>query len=91
VRGDCVAKASAVTSFKLANQSAANPTRIGKRMRELRVRAGLTQGAVGRLLGHVGHGRVCRIENGRHCPSLPFIAAYCTAIGVALQDVFVET
>lgn len=79
-----------VDSLKLANRSAANPARIGKRMRELRMRSGLSQGAVGRLLGHAGHGRVSRIENGRHCPSLPFIAAYCTVIGVALQDVFAD-
>jgi DNA-binding XRE family transcriptional regulator len=55
--------------------------RLGKRIRELRLEAGLTQAELARRTG-IHRPNIARVEAGRHTPSLETIARLATAIGV---------
>lgn len=54
---------------------------LGKRIRELRLEAGLTQAELARRTG-IHRPNIARVEAGRHTPSLETIARLATAIGV---------
>jgi len=55
--------------------------RLGKRIRELRLEAGLTQAELARRTG-IHRPNIARVEAGRHTPSLETIARLASAIGV---------
>lgn len=55
---------------------------LGKRMRELRVAAGLTQAELARRTG-IHRPNIARVEAGRHTPSLETVARIAQAIGVS--------
>lgn len=55
---------------------------LGKRMRQLRVAAGLTQAELARRTG-IHRPNIARVEAGRHTPSLETVARIAQAIGVS--------
>jgi DNA-binding XRE family transcriptional regulator len=55
--------------------------RLGARLRELRLSAGLTQAELARRTG-IHRPNIARVEAGRHTPSLETLARLATAIGV---------
>jgi DNA-binding XRE family transcriptional regulator len=55
---------------------------LGKRMRELRMQAGLTQAELARRTG-IHRPNIARVEAGRHTPSLETVARIAQAIGVS--------
>lgn len=55
---------------------------LGRRMRELRVAAGLTQAELARRTG-IHRPNIARVEAGRHTPSLETVARIAHAIGVS--------
>jgi DNA-binding XRE family transcriptional regulator len=66
------------------NGSSALPidgARLGARLRELRVEAGLTQAELARRTG-IHRPNIARVEAGRHTPSLETLARLASAIGV---------
>jgi DNA-binding XRE family transcriptional regulator len=76
-----------------ANGATANApidgTRLGARLRELRVAAGLTQAELARRTG-IHRPNIARVEAGRHTPSLETLARLAKAIGVAPTRVLTE-
>ena len=60
---------------------AVDGARLGARLRELRLAAGLTQAELARRTG-IHRPNIARVEAGRHTPSLETLARLATAIGV---------
>jgi DNA-binding XRE family transcriptional regulator len=60
--------------------------RLGARLRELRVAAGLTQAELARRTG-IHRPNIARVEAGRHTPSLETLARLASAIGVPTTSV----
>lgn len=69
----------------LQSQSGSEPdvdgVKLGKRIRELRLAAGLTQAELARRTG-IHRPNIARVEAGRHTPSLETLARLAQAIGV---------
>jgi DNA-binding XRE family transcriptional regulator len=63
--------------------------RLGARLRELRVQAGLTQAELARRTG-IHRPNIARVEAGRHTPSLETLARLASAIGVPTTTVLAE-
>jgi DNA-binding XRE family transcriptional regulator len=63
--------------------------RLGARLRELRMAAGLTQAELARRTG-IHRPNIARVEAGRHTPSLETLARLATAIGVPTTSVLAE-
>jgi DNA-binding XRE family transcriptional regulator len=63
--------------------------RLGARLRELRVAAGLTQAELARRTG-IHRPNIARVEAGRHTPSLETLARLASAIGVPTTTVLAE-
>ena len=63
--------------------------RLGARLRELRVAAGLTQAELARRTG-IHRPNIARVEAGRHTPSLETLARLASAIGVSTTTVLTE-
>lgn len=63
--------------------------RLGARLRELRVAAGLTQAELARRTG-IHRPNIARVEAGRHTPSLETLARLATAIGVPTTHVLAD-
>lgn len=63
--------------------------RLGARLRELRVAAGLTQAELARRTG-IHRPNIARVEAGRHTPSLDTLARLASAIGVPTTRVLAE-
>jgi DNA-binding XRE family transcriptional regulator len=63
--------------------------RLGARLRELRVAAGLTQAELARRTG-IHRPNIARVEAGRHTPSLETLARLASAIGVPTTLVLAE-
>jgi len=61
---------------------AVDGARLGARLRELRLAAGLTQAELARRTG-IHRPNIARVEAGRHTPSLETLARLATAIGVS--------
>jgi DNA-binding XRE family transcriptional regulator len=64
--------------------------RLGARLRELRVAAGLTQAELARRTG-IHRPNIARVEAGRHTPSLETLARLASAIGVPTTSVLAES
>ncbi len=60
--------------------------RLGQRLRQLRVAAGLTQAELARRTG-IHRPNIARVEAGRHTPSLDTLARIAHAIGVSATQV----
>jgi putative transcriptional regulator len=56
-------------------------------VRERRTAIGLSQGALGEVLG-VSRQTINAIETGRYLPSLPLAMAMARHFGVAVEDIF---
>lgn len=63
--------------------------RLGARLRELRLAAGLTQAELARRTG-IHRPNIARVEAGRHTPSLETLARLASAIGVPTTRVLSE-
>jgi DNA-binding XRE family transcriptional regulator len=63
--------------------------RLGARLRELRLAAGLTQAELARRTG-IHRPNIARVEAGRHTPSLETLARLASAIGVTTTTVLAE-
>lgn len=63
--------------------------RLGRRIRELRLAAGLTQAELARRTG-IHRPNIARVEAGRHTPSLETLARLANAIGVPTTAVIVD-
>lgn len=59
---------------------------VGRRLRELRQQAGLTQPELGER-AHMAAAEISKIENGRRTPTLETLERLTRALGVAVQDV----
>jgi len=64
--------------------------RLGARLRELRLAAGLTQAELARRTG-IHRPNIARVEAGRHTPSLETLARIANAIGVSTTHVLVSS
>jgi DNA-binding XRE family transcriptional regulator len=64
--------------------------RLGARLRELRLAAGLTQAELARRTG-IHRPNIARVEAGRHTPSLETLARIANAIGVSTTRVLVSS
>jgi DNA-binding XRE family transcriptional regulator len=64
--------------------------RLGARLRELRLAAGLTQAELARRTG-IHRPNIARVEAGRHTPSLETLARIANAIGVSTTQVLVSS
>jgi DNA-binding XRE family transcriptional regulator len=72
-----------------ASAIAIDGVRLGARLRELRVAAGLTQAELARRTG-IHRPNIARVEAGRHTPSLETLARLASAIGVPTTTVLAE-
>lgn len=72
-----------------SGQTPIDGVRLGARLRELRVAAGLTQAELARRTG-IHRPNIARVEAGRHTPSLETLARLATAIGVPTTTVLAE-
>ena len=85
IRAAAVASASAGSaptgSNGLDGASTVDGARLGARLRELRLQAGLTQAELARRTG-IHRPNIARVEAGRHTPSLETLARLASAIGV---------
>jgi len=63
--------------------------KLGARLRELRLEAGLTQAELARRTG-IHRPNIARVEAGRHTPSLETLARLANAIGVSTTHVLVS-
>ena len=63
--------------------------KLGARLRELRLAAGLTQAELARRTG-IHRPNIARVEAGRHTPSLETLARIANAIGVSTTHVLVS-
>lgn len=66
--------------------SSIDGTKLGARIRELRLAAGLTQAELARRTG-IHRPNIARVEAGRHTPSLETLARLAAAIGVPTSSV----
>ncbi|MFN7696400.1 MAG: helix-turn-helix transcriptional regulator, partial [Deltaproteobacteria bacterium] len=82
--------ASSSAEVAAASQQLAPPaldgTKLGTRIRELRLAAGLTQAELARRTG-IHRPNIARVEAGRHTPSLETLARLAAAIGVPTASV----
>jgi DNA-binding XRE family transcriptional regulator len=74
-------RAAQPTSNGLDGAGAVDGARLGARLRELRLAAGLTQAELARRTG-IHRPNIARVEAGRHTPSLETLARLASAIGV---------
>lgn len=81
----------ALTSDMTNGQSdiAIDGEKLGARLRELRLAAGLTQAELARRTG-IHRPNIARVEAGRHTPSLETLARIANAIGVSTTRVLVS-
>lgn len=82
----------AVQAAKMTNGEsdiAIDGERLGARLRQLRLDAGLTQAELARRTG-IHRPNIARVEAGRHTPSLETLARIANAIGVSTTHVLVS-
>jgi DNA-binding XRE family transcriptional regulator len=71
------------------NDIAIDGEKLGARLRQLRLAAGLTQAELARRTG-IHRPNIARVEAGRHTPSLETLARIANAIGVSTTHVLVS-
>lgn len=84
-----VARKSLLSKENGATNGAIDGVRLGKRLRELRLAASLTQAELARRTG-IHRPNIARVEAGRHTPSLETISRLASAIGVPTTAVLAE-
>jgi DNA-binding XRE family transcriptional regulator len=93
VRAATVAAANGRAAHSVSNglegASAVDGARLGARLRELRLAAGLTQAELARRTG-IHRPNIARVEAGRHTPSLETLARLASAIGVPTTVVLTQ-
>ena len=82
-------RAAALSQRSAGNGAPIDGTRLGARLRALRLEAGLTQAELARRTG-IHRPNIARVEAGRHTPSLETLARLATAIGVPTTRVLAE-
>ena len=60
--------------------------KIAKRIKEYRIKSGLTQAALGEKIG-VDSNTISRLENGRHLPSLETAESLAIVFSVTVPDI----
>ncbi|HEX4355392.1 MAG TPA: helix-turn-helix transcriptional regulator [Polyangiales bacterium] len=78
-----------VSSNGIDGAGAVDGARLGARLRELRLAAGLTQAELARRTG-IHRPNIARVEAGRHTPSLETLARLASAIGVPTTVVLTQ-
>ena len=94
IRASTVAAASGRSSQTASGNGiegagAVDGARLGARLRELRLAAGLTQAELARRTG-IHRPNIARVEAGRHTPSLETLARLASAIGVPTTVVLTQ-
>jgi DNA-binding XRE family transcriptional regulator len=93
IRAATVAAASGRAAHSVSNgldgAGAVDGARLGARLRELRLAAGLTQAELARRTG-IHRPNIARVEAGRHTPSLETLARLASAIGVPTTVVLTQ-
>jgi DNA-binding XRE family transcriptional regulator len=79
-----------ISQYRLCvNYEMSRPDRIvhrfGEKMKELRIRRGMTTRALADALG-VGHGSISEIENGKRQPGADLVQKTATYFGVSADD-----
>ena len=82
-------RATAISRRPQGNGAPIDGSRLGARLRALRLEAGLTQAELARRTG-IHRPNIARVEAGRHTPSLETLARLATAIGVPTTRVLAE-
>ena len=82
-------RATAISRRSQGNGAPIDGSRLGARLRALRLEAGLTQAELARRTG-IHRPNIARVEAGRHTPSLETLARLATAIGVPTTRVLAE-
>ncbi len=59
---------------------------VGRRLRDLRLQAGLTQPELGER-ARMAAAEISKIENGRRTPTLETLERLCRALGVSVEEV----
>ena len=77
------------TNGTASTNGSVDGVRLGQRIRELRLAAGLTQAELARRTG-IHRPNIARVEAGRHTPSLETLARLASAIGVPTTAVLDE-
>ncbi|MDH5490971.1 MAG: helix-turn-helix domain-containing protein [Myxococcales bacterium] len=84
IRASALAHASAASNG--ASAASIDGVRLGARLKELRLEAGLTQAELARRTG-IHRPNIARVEAGRHTPSLETLSRLASAIGVSTTRV----
>lgn len=82
-----MAKRQPASAISRGNALAVDPERIGALLRMMRAEAGLSQADVA-LAMRSNRGSVARIESGQHEPTLSTLAAYTSACGRRVEELF---
>jgi DNA-binding XRE family transcriptional regulator len=82
LRAEIVTASGAAFYWTLAPQETLDGSSVGRRVRDLRVRAGLTQAELARRTG-IHRPNIARVEAGRHTPSLETVARLAEALGTS--------
>lgn len=78
-----------IPSLNSVQSIAIDGARLGRRLRSLRLEAGLTQAELARRTG-IHRPNIARVEAGRHTPSLETLARLASAIGVPTTRVLAD-
>ena len=81
-RAEIVTIKGSVFHFHLTLEEALDGTSVGRRVRELRTKAGMTQAELARRTG-IHRPNNARVESGRHMPSLETVARLAEALGTS--------
>lgn len=81
-------ESSEALALRKSNRLLVSAVRIGKRVRELRLRAGLSQDDLCDRMGISSKGWICNIEAGRKTPRLETLARVCNALGASVMELF---
>ncbi len=83
------ARAENPAAFDAAYDQAGRDIELGERVRELRLRAGLTQSELARRMGTT-QPAIARLEAGGTSPSIQTLDSVAQAVGARLEILFVE-
>jgi DNA-binding XRE family transcriptional regulator len=82
LRAEIVTAHGSAFFWSLAPQDALDGTSVGRRVRDLRMKAGITQAELARRTG-IHRPNIARVEAGRHTPSLETVARLAEALGTS--------
>jgi DNA-binding XRE family transcriptional regulator len=82
LRAEIVTSSGAAFFWTLAPEEALDGASVGRRVRDLRIKAGITQAELARRTG-IHRPNIARVEAGRHTPSLETVARLAEALGTS--------